>query len=415
MFLDLRSITYHVDDLEKAKTWYGSLLGMEPTVHGPTYASFAVGSDRLGLLLVDKTAEPPSSGAVAYWAVSDIKAEYKRLIELGADEHRAIEHIGGGIHLATVRDPFGNLIGIGGMIGIPDNKNIETKPSQTALWTTLMRAYAAKEENRDIRGQDDLSWIFLPEEQRKALDDETQRRKIKENAMVIGVCEYVMARTRVFDHFFIQALSEGFEQIVLLGAGYDSRPYRFHDRIGHARIYELDVPATQDHKRQCLARADVDIPRQLTYVAINFNTQSLEKVLPDAGYDPAKKTFFLWEGVTYYLAPQSVDATLAFITSHAPTGSAVAFDYIELWPGVIDAYGVKELMAFNSARQSGEPGGTFTLEKDAIETFLVERGFKIVQHFNARQLEQEFLTLDDGRLFGHVTGHFRVAKAVSAG
>ncbi len=414
MFLDLRSVFYQVDDLQKAKEWYGAVLNTEPMIEQPSMVIYRIGNNRLGLKLVDAPAEGNGSGAVAHWGVADIHAEYKRLLELGAEEMEGIRRLVGGIHLAEVKDPFGNIIGIGGIAGTPDNKAIEEKPSRTALWTTHMRAFSTREENEAIRGEDYLAEIFLPDEAVETLDDLDNRPELKEKHFVIGVYEYVMARTRIFDRFFEQALEGDFEQVVFLGAGYDSRPYRFHDCIGETRIFELDIAPTQEHKKQCLAKAGVAIPSQVVHVPINFNTESMKDVLSAAGYDNNKKTLFMWEGVTYYLAKEAVNGVLEFVGS-TPGGGAIAFDYIALWAGVFDAYGVKELIKLNETKHSGEGGGFFMLEEGAIESFLSERGFDISVHQNSEELEKNFLTLEDGGLFGHVTGHFRIVQAVTRG
>lgn len=413
MFLNLRSVIYNVDDLQKAKEWYAAVLDAEPVIERPSQVIFSLGKDNLVLNLVDAPTEGEGSGAVAYWGVSDIEAEYNHLIELGAEELNGIRDMGRGVHRAEVKDPFGNILGIGGMAGAPDNKAIEEKPSKTALWTTHMRAFAAREENEEIRGPDHLAEIFLPGEERESLEDLENRQAVKENYFTIGVCEYVMARTRIFDRFFTEALDTDFEQVVFLGAGYDSRPYRFRERIGRTRLFELDILPTQEYKRSRLARAGVSIPDGLTYVPINFNSESIADVLFAAGYDKTRKTLFMWEGVTYYLAPAAIDETLAFVRSDSPAGSAIAFDYIALWTGVFDAHGVKELIEFNATKQAGESGGFFMLEEGAVESFLSERGFEISVHQNAEELEKHFLTLKDGSLFGHVTGHFRIVRALT--
>ncbi len=423
MFLNLRSVIYQVNDLEKAKEWYGAVLNADPIIEQPTMAIYNIGSDRLVLNLADAQARGDgpgsssgcSSGAVAYWGVVDIHAECKRLMELGAAELNEVRHMGGGVHLAELKDPFGNILGIAGMAGAPDNKAIEEKPSKTALWTTLMRAFSTREESEEISGEDYLAEIFLPEEEFESLGDLENRMEMKEKYFVIGVYEYVMARTRIFDRFFEQALEGDFEQVVFLGAGYDSRPYRFHESLGETRIFELDIPPTQEHKKRRLAKAGIAIPSQVVHVPINFNTESMKDVLLAAGYDKSKKTLFMWEGVTYYLAKEAVDGVLAFVRSNAPEGSAIAFDYVALWAGVFDAYGVKELIEFNTTKQSGESGGFFMLEEGAIESFLSERGFEISVHQNNEELEKNFLTLEDGSLFGHVTGHFRIVQAVAMG
>lgn len=413
MFLNLRSVIYDVDDMDQAKAWYARVLDAQPMIDGPEMVTFSVGGDRMVLNPVNHSPTANGTGAVACWAVSDVRAEHRRLIELGALEDGGIRDMGRGILVATVKDPFGNRIGIAGTGGKPDNRAIEEKPSQTASWTTLMRAFAAGEQNEEIRGADDLAECFLTPQVREELKHTNDRQAFKESHFVIGICEYVMARTRLFDQFYRQALEAGVEQIVLLGAGYDSRPYRFRAPSDQVRIYELDIPPTQAYKKRCLADAGITIPASITYVPINFNTQSLKEVLFAAGYTPSLSTLFIWEGVTYYLAPEAVAATLDFIKSNSAVGSSVAFDYIGLWPGIFDAYGVKELIEFNAANQSGEPGTGFSVEAGKIASYLSERGFEIAHHQDPTDLEKNFLTLTDGTLFGRVTGSLRIVRAVT--
>ncbi|MBI9087369.1 MAG: SAM-dependent methyltransferase [Desulfobacterales bacterium] len=413
MFLNLRAVIYDVDDMQKAKDWYGKVLNLEPETDETPFTGFSIGSDRLVLNLTDNSQQEKCPGAIAYWAVSDVRGEYQRLVDHGAVEQGGIRDIGGGLLLATVKDPFGNIIGIAGMGGAVDNKAIEEKPSKTALWTTHMRAFSTREANEEIRGKDHLAELFLEDEDRNALQDIESRQQQKDKYFVVGVYEYVMARTRAFDHFFKQAIEKGVEQVVFLGAGYDSRPYRFRELLDTIDVYELDVAPTQQHKSRCLEKAEIEIPARLTYVPINFNSESIQDALNAAGYDKEKKTLFMWEGVTYYLAPEAVGATFEFIKQNSPSGSIVAFDYIALWPGIFDAYGVKELMNFNAKNQSGESGNKFALEEGAVESFLSEKGFKMSSHLNSGEIENGYLSLKDGTIFGHVTGGFRIVQALT--
>ena len=111
MILGLRTVIYHVDDLGKAKAWYTQVVGHGPYFDEPFYVSFNVGGYELGL-------DPDSSGVAkggstyAYWGVDDARREYQRLVELGAVKHADVQEVGGGILVATVVDPWGNIFGI---------------------------------------------------------------------------------------------------------------------------------------------------------------------------------------------------------------------------------------------------------------------------------------------------------------
>ncbi len=111
MFLGLRTVIYHVDNVDRAKKWYAEALGIQPYFDQPLYVGFNVGGFELGL-------DPDSSGVskgnnlVAYWGVENIEKTFARLLELGAKKNSDIQDVGGNIRLATVIDPFGNVFGI---------------------------------------------------------------------------------------------------------------------------------------------------------------------------------------------------------------------------------------------------------------------------------------------------------------
>jgi len=111
MFQGLRTVIYHVDDLQKAKEWYSNVLGFKPYFDEPFYVGFNVGGFELGL---DPDMKSISKGnnVVAYWGVKDAKASYQRIQELGAKKHSDPQEVGGGIIVATVTDPYGNVFGI---------------------------------------------------------------------------------------------------------------------------------------------------------------------------------------------------------------------------------------------------------------------------------------------------------------
>jgi predicted enzyme related to lactoylglutathione lyase len=111
MFLGLRTAIYHVDDIEKGKAWYAQVLGFEPYFDQPFYVGFNVSGFELGLQ-PSETPGDKADGAVAYWGVEDAKGAYQRIIELGATAHEALQDVGEGIKVATVKDPFGNVFGI---------------------------------------------------------------------------------------------------------------------------------------------------------------------------------------------------------------------------------------------------------------------------------------------------------------
>ena len=111
MFQGLRTVIYHVDDLDKAKAWYAEVLGVALYFDEPFYVGFNVGGFELGLD-PDLKGVTKGSNVVAYWGVKDIDVAYQRVLKLGAQQQTEVQEVGGGIRVGTVTDPFGNVVGI---------------------------------------------------------------------------------------------------------------------------------------------------------------------------------------------------------------------------------------------------------------------------------------------------------------
>lgn len=108
-FQGLRTVIYQVDDLEAAKDWYSRILDIKPYFDEPFYVGYDVGGYELGL-----SPDPAEArgGLIAYWGVDDADAALERLLDLGAAPHGEVEDVGGDIRVATVKDPFDNVVGI---------------------------------------------------------------------------------------------------------------------------------------------------------------------------------------------------------------------------------------------------------------------------------------------------------------
>lgn len=282
-------------------------------------------------------------------------------------------------------------------------RTIEHKASNTASYTCVSRACASREQDERFRGPDDMAEVFLPLGAKFILNVPFLRKLFMRKIAPRGIYEYVLARTKLLDEVFIDALENRFSQIVLLGAGFDTRALRFKSRNKGTKIFELDIQTTQQPKIDILNRKKVALPQELFFVSIDFNKQSLADVLSAAGYEGRQKSLFIWEGVTMYLTPDAVDSTLDFIRNSATEGSVVAFDYI--YASVLRRenkfYGEKEI--FETVSRAGE-GWTFGIEDGAIEHFLCERGFKMISHHTPSDLEKAYLTADDGTRFGRING-----------
>jgi methyltransferase (TIGR00027 family) len=137
------------------------------------------------------------------------------------------------------------------------------------------------------------------------------------------IADLVVARTLYFDRVIERAIGE-VEQFVMMGAGYDTRAYGGFRR-DTVTFFELDQPGVQQHKRNTLN--DAKIPcEHVGFVAVDFSKERPFEKLVEAGFDPAKKTLFLWEGVSLYLSESDVRKTMQDVRNHAPSGSVLLAD-----------------------------------------------------------------------------------------
>ena len=139
-----------------------------------------------------------------------------------------------------------------------------------------------------------------------------------------GLSDFLMARTLYIDRITRRAVGD-MDQFVLLGAGYDTRAYGEFKRDGLA-IFELDQARTQELKVASLGNAGIDATH-VTFVPVDFSRDDAFENLRAAGYDPTKKTLFIWEGVTLYLAEEDVRRTLRDVREHAAPGSVIVADF----------------------------------------------------------------------------------------
>lgn len=112
MLLGLRTAVYYVENVSDARDWYSSVLGIKPYFDEPFYVGFNVGGFELGLHPLEGKSITLGSVAVAYWGVDNADQALAKLLELGATAHESVQDVGGGIKVASVKDPFGNVLGI---------------------------------------------------------------------------------------------------------------------------------------------------------------------------------------------------------------------------------------------------------------------------------------------------------------
>ena len=273
------------------------------------------------------------------------------------------------------------------------------RPSKTAANIAAARAREAARPQGERICDDPLAVHFLSPAFRlmrriAPVHAYLQRRN---NRLLPGMLGALVARTRFIDDCLRSALDNGLQQLVILGAGYDSRAYRFdgleEQRI---RVFEVDHPATQAVKIRRLTALYGRRPAHVAFVPVRFHREALACGLLNAGYDGSLKTFFVWEGVTMYLSAASVDRTLRFMADNSRQGSETVFDCFP--PEVVD--GRSPLREARTLRRYvariGEPL-RFGLDAEAIEGFLAARGFTAVRVVNSAACKPLYFKGADAR------------------
>jgi O-methyltransferase involved in polyketide biosynthesis len=269
------------------------------------------------------------------------------------------------------------------------------QPSQTALTAAAARAAHLIVDHEPVIFADELAAALLGE----LADELISYHRAHGTHLVLSCARaQVLCRSRFTEDHLGACVRGGITQYVILGAGLDSfayrpasgRPASGRPRSGRpgsgspglARIFEVDHPGTQRWKRAHLASAGIAVPDTVSFVAVDFERDSLAGRLAQAGFDPSRPALVSWLGVTMYLTEAAISQTLAEISGFAP-GTQLITDYI-LPAALRDETGNRyaELVA-PAAAERGEPWLTF-LAPDDMSALLGRHGFGPVEHVRQR-------------------------------
>jgi methyltransferase (TIGR00027 family) len=289
-------------------------------------------------------------------------------------------------------------------------KRIETKTSRTAELCCFCRAVSSLEKDPFYRSGDDIALSLMPDFLRLLVRIPGAGRLFTRVFMAKGIYEYIIARTKYIDAVFRQALDDGFEQVLIFGAGFDTRALRFQAEARRTRIFELDAPPTLEAKIRQFRKRRISVPPNLLFVPINFDKEAVPAKLEQAGFRRGAQALFVIEGVLEYLQPESVDRTFRTIQDFAGEGSDIVFNYV--YASVIrdetEYYGEKG--ALETLSKVGE-SWHFGIERGGIGSFLAKYGFELRDHRDARELEEMYFKNTAGKIVGRVNGTHCLVRA----
>jgi methyltransferase (TIGR00027 family) len=278
---------------------------------------------------------------------------------------------------------------------IPQDLHLSNRPSATAQAVTLYRALEMKRPANQRIVADKYAETFLSPAARFAygpLGHSLPALDLAERNHLTGLSTYVLCRHRFIDDHLSTALEEDVEQVVILGAGYDSRAYRFSDQLAGRPVFEVDLPPLSRRKASIVsAHPSVFGHTSIHRVEIDFRTQSLADQLAGSGFTPGRKTFVTWEGVAPYLSAEAVDATLAALGTLCGTGSTLVMD---LWDGSrgTDSMAAIRRLGARAIALVGEPV-TFGLLPAQLDDLLAPAGFAMTDLAVGRELTSRYATL----------------------
>jgi methyltransferase (TIGR00027 family) len=196
---------------------------------------------------------------------------------------------------------------------------------------------------------------------------------------------FFAARARFAEDAVAAAVAAGVRQVVILGAGLDTFAYR--NPRPDLRVFEVDHPATQAWKRERLATTGIDRPETLTFVPVDFETQTLAAGLESAGFKRTDPAVFVWLGVVFYLTPNAAHAILEYIAGQAQPVEVV-FDYLQ--PAATDEDRAHQRARADRLAGAGEPLFSY-FTPDDIAAQLHALGFTGIEDHSAPDLIAGYL------------------------
>jgi len=276
----------------------------------------------------------------------------------------------------------------------PFSHRTQRRPSMTAEAVTMARAIEHLRPS-DRRVLDDpFAHLFLSRTGRAALSawSNSLTGRALRRIDAFGAT-YVPLRHRFIDDHLLAALDQGATQVVLLGAGYDARAYRFADELDGRPVFEVDLAAISRSKAAVIeAHRDDFGASNVIRVEIDFETQQLGDRLADTGFVSGERTFFIWEGVPMYLTRPAVKATLDAVWAIGGEGSHIAHD---MWHLVDDPglRGTAKRLAPNALSVIGEPV-TFFIHPEEADFFLRRHGFTVTDLAMGAELQRRYAVED---------------------
>ena len=261
---------------------------------------------------------------------------------------------------------------------------------QSASITAMMRAVLNTKEN--LKNPDYLAKHFVDESWRPFLQSPDLSIENLEKRLPGGVY-YILIRTKYFDNSLLKWIKNNPDsQVVMLGAGFDTRALRFTHLSENIDYYEVDLKAMLEYKQDIISSKSLNSKHSenINYIPTNFQTDDLFENLCLQGFDKNKPTYFLCEGITFFLAENTINEMFSNIAQLTSGNVMVAFDYAfaDYIKGDHNYYGAKE--TFNELQAINEPH-VFGINYEDIEDYFRSKGFHSLNNYTASMLDTHYI------------------------
>jgi len=275
--------------------------------------------------------------------------------------------------------------------------------SSAAEAVCLLRAKSFNEK-RDFYKSDDFIAVLIGQSLKSSLSLKHHAFTLAFNDLLpmlpSGIYEYIVARTRYIDNLFETVMND-VSRVFILGAGFDSRAWRFQQQLQNCLVYECDHPDMQMKKRHMLQKIDIGIPANFSFIPIDFSNDSFADFIKTLAIVKNEKCVFILEGLLMYLTPPQADQLMQTIKQSGSEHCVIFFDYAYYEVIQDKAADHSAAKCYEYLKVLGETW-RFGIERGAIRNYLQHYQLGLCEELTARDMQKIFFTDDNGQCHGKV-------------
>jgi methyltransferase (TIGR00027 family) len=279
-------------------------------------------------------------------------------------------------------------------------------PSRTSILTAAARAFGSREPDASVRNPDWVAERLIGPAELALIADHPISRALGQDFQgaiydpdIFGFVWLMLVRTRFIDERMERAVRSGATQLVILGAGFDTRAHRFTELLRDTAVIEIDYGATQEYKKRRVEAALGGAPANVVYAPIDFARESLGEVLRRAGFQPDRKTYYICEGVSMYVPEEGMKETLRAIAAVSAPASSLLLEYLNR--GGLELLRRYPMGMIKNAVDWGEPF-VFGVPDGVDREFFLEAGLELGESLKIGSPEsvRRYAMRQDGSSYG---------------